>query len=532
MVNAGGAALCKRWIIGAALIVGPSADASTEVSDLGGNQYRVLFTFKAPQGTQTVSLAGTFNGWNPQAHAMDGPDGEGVFRTRLILNKGRHEYKFVLDGWTWATDPDNPHQTAGYQNAVLYLGLEGTDAPGEATPAPPPVEMAARAAHPAAVKRLIERLGTPGEADPRVALERWFAEHPMPLFTDGAVTFVYADAGASEVHVQIDGYGSRTGYEMPRLADSKPVFAVSLTRAQLPDRMAYTFEVQRGGRSETVTDPHAWSLTSRSGRPAAAAVEASNRRGRIEALRDVKPSTGDLRPRDVYVYLPPGYDAGSGRRYPVLYLHDGQNCWDDPVEPFGHGGWCVNLTADRLIHEGKVEPFIAVGVANTPERMREYGPGTEARSADQHPYMRFLKHDLKPLIDRKYRTRSDAAHTALMGSSMGGVISLQTALLCPDTFGMAACLSPAFAFSDSSEQAYVELIKAAGKAPIRLYVDSGSGGAGQDGAPATRRMAALLREAGWTDGEEFMHFEDAGADHNERAWRARLEKPLCFLFGP
>ncbi len=460
---------------------------------------------------------------------MEGPDEERVFRTSLILGKGRHEYKFVLDGETWTTDPDNPHRTPGYQNAILFLGLAPSSEPAQGVPPPEPVEMAGEVEPPESVKRLIESLANQTAADAVRLLERWFAEHPMPLFTDAALTFVYADGKASEVSVLLAGYGARTGYALHRLADGQPVFAVSLQRAKLPERLAYTLEVVRDGRSETVIDPHAWSLTSRSGRPAALAVEPSDRRGRIEVIRDLKASSGELRPRDVYVYLPPGYDRQRERRYPVLYLHDGQNCWDDPVEPFGHGGWCVNLTADRLIEEGKVEPFIAVGIANTPDRMKEYGPGKDVLSPD-HPYIQFLKRDVKPLIDHRYRTLPEAPHTALMGSSLGGVISLQAALLNPDTFGMAACLSPAFGFEEGSEQRYANLVRKIGRVPVRLYVDSGTGGRGQDGAPATRRMVTLLRETGWKDAEDLSHFEDTGADHNERAWRARLEKPLLFLF--
>ena len=505
--------------------------ASTTVADLGGNQYRVVFTFDAPPGTKTVYLAGTFNGWNPQAHAMKGPDDQGVFRTSMILEKGRHEYKFVLDGKTWVTDPDNPHRTPGYQNALLFLGIAAPNEPGETMPAPEPVEMAAKVEHPRQVKRLIELLADRDKTNVPQVWDEWFAGHPMPLFTDTSVTFVYANAKAAEVSVQIAGYGSRTGYEMRRLVERRPVFAVSLERTSLPERMAYTFDVTLSGRTESVIDPHAWSLTSRSGKPAALAVEASDRRGRLEVLRDVAPALGKPRPRDVYVYLPPGYDVHAERRYPVLYMHDGQNCWDDPVEPFGHGGWCVNLTADRLINAGRVEPFMVVGIANTADRIKEYGPGKDIFFAADHPYIQLLVSDLKPLIDRRFRTLADAKHTALMGSSLGGVISLQASLLCPDTFGMAACLSPAFGFAEGSEQRYADLVRKVGKVPVRLYVDNGTGGEWQDGAPLTRRMVALLRETGWQDGRDFMYFEDAGADHNERAWRGRLEKPLIFLFG-
>jgi predicted alpha/beta superfamily hydrolase len=527
-----------------------TAIAYPGLTDLGGGQYRVEFRYPAQAGTKTVHLAGTFNGWNIAAHPMDGPDAEGVFKTTLILPKGRHEYKFVINGRTWRTDPDNPYQTEGFRNAILYLGVEPPVTPSGEAAKPERADMAGELDHPQQIKDFIERLKEDSTAW-MPTVKRWRDERPMPLFTDRSVTFVCIHDAADEVTVQIAAHGSRTGYRMHHLVDDRPVFAVTLDRSRLPDRMAYTFEVFRNeGRAETVIDPLAWSLTSRSGKPAALGIEASDQRGRIEVIRDVRGSSQDLPPRDVYVYLPPGYDKESERRYPVLYLHDGQNCWDDPVEPFGHGGWCVNLTADRLIHAGTIRPFIAVGVANTPDRMREYGPGPNILSDAEHAYIQLLKRDVKPLIDRRYRTLPDAKNTALMGSSLGGNISMQAALLNPATFGQAACLSPAFIFKDDQGADYFDLVRRVGKVPVRVYLDSGTAGEHQDGAALTRKMAALFRELGWksaedvnvktaepppeaggTDGVDFAHFEDAGAEHNERAWRARLEKPLVFLFG-
>ncbi|MCP4594258.1 MAG: hypothetical protein GY842_26305 [bacterium] len=521
------------WGLSVALILGcaNAGEASVTVKDMGGDQFRVIFVLSAPTGTKSVHLAGSFNGWDPRSREMSGPEQGNRYRTSLILDKGRHEYKYVLDGTTWVTDPENPHKTEGYQNAVLFLGLPSPDDAGGAVPPPDPVEMAGIVEHPPAVERLKARLAEKKKIDPERFMADWFASQPAPLFTKDAVTFVYVDPAAETVSVEIAGYGSRTGYRLERLVSFRPVYAVSLERAKLPARMAYTFELQRKGRSETVVDPNAWSLTSRSGQPAALGVAASEKRGRIEVIRVLKPSAGGLRPRDVYVYLPPGYDAADEQRYPVLYMHDGQNCWDDPVEPFGHGGWCVNLTADRLIVEGKVKPFVAVGIANTPERMQEYGPSRDILSFSGHAYLQYLAGDVKAEIDRRYRTLSGAGQTALMGSSMGGLISLQGALVAPKTFGMAACLSPAFGFSDDSADRYGKLVRSVGHAPVRLYVDSGTAGPGQDGASHTREMVALLRENGWKDGVDLVHFEDVGAKHNERAWRARLERPLRFLFG-
>ena len=508
----------------------PPASAPV-VLDLGGDQYRVTWTFRPPSGARTIHLAGTFNEWNPQALALEGPDESGVFRVSQVLPKGRHEYKFVLDGQTWVSDPGNPHQTAGYANSILYLGVPPPDEPAAQPPPPQPVVMAGEVDHPPAVAALADKLRKADAAEiPRLARD-WFSEHPQPLFSGEAVSFVHLAPSATDANLQILAYGARTGYRMRRLVEDRPVFAVSLERSKLPERAAYLLEVVTPSGSSTIVDPQAWSITSRADRPAGAIVEASAQRGRIEVIRDVKPSAGDLRQRDLYVYLPPGYDREKERRYPVLYMHDGQNCWDDPTQPFGHGGWCVNLTADRLIAEGKVKPFLVVGLANTADRMNEYGPGPDILSDAQHAYLQFLKRDVLPLISGRYRTLSGPPNTALMGSSLGGVISLEAALLAPEVYGQAACLSPAFVFKDAAGRDYPDLLRKVGRQPVRLYLDSGTAGEGQDGAPRTRAMVELLRSTGWKDGADLLHYEDAGAEHNERAWRARLDRPLVFLFG-
>jgi predicted alpha/beta superfamily hydrolase len=118
-----------------------------------------------------------------------------------------------------------------------------------------------------------------------------------------------------------------------------------------------------------------------------------------------------------------------------------------------------------------------------------------------------------------------------MGSSMGGIISLQGALLYPGVFGGAACLSPALLFEDSRGRDYFDLLASVGKVPVRIYVDSGTAGPGQDGVAKTRRLVEALRQAGWRDGQDLMWHEAQGAEHNERAWRARIDRPLIFLFG-
>ena len=249
----------------------------------------------------------------------------------------------------------------------------------------------------------------------------------------------------------------------------------------------------------------------------------------VPAAELPKPPAG-VAPRPLFVYLPPSYGSAPERRYPVLYLHDGQNVWSDPTGCFGHGGWYLDATCDRLIREGALEELILVGVPHGEQRMQEYGT-SNLLAARADPYVRYLVERLKPWVDQRYRTRPDAANTGILGSSMGGLHAFTLALTHPDVFGQAACLSPSFWFEDGAGTSSFDLLAARGRQPVRIYVDSGTAGPTQDGAPNTRRMRDALRAAGWEDGRELQHHEAHGAEHNERAWRERAAVPLRFLFG-
>ncbi len=237
-------------------------------------------------------------------------------------------------------------------------------------------------------------------------------------------------------------------------------------------------------------------------------------------------------PRDIYVWLPPSYESEPERRYPVLYMHDGQNIWDDPDCCFGHGGWYVNTLAARLIGEGKMKEVIIAGIPNSPARLAEYGVGADVPDDSGHAYSLFVTRVLKPHMDACYRTLTGPEDTALMGSSMGGVISFFMAHHHPDVFGNAACLSTAFGMDhDASGKTLSDLAALKGRLPVRFYLDSGTKGPAMDAAPLTKLMVEHLRQMGYRDGIDLLHFVDEGAEHNERFWRARLERPLLFLFG-
>ena len=227
-------------------------------------------------------------------------------------------------------------------------------------------------------------------------------------------------------------------------------------------------------------------------------------------------------PRDVVVWLPPSYATDKERRYPVLYMHDGQNVFD-PGTSFAGADWQVDEECTRLIADGTLQEIIVVAAYNTPDRREEY-----TQSAKGQAYMKWVVGTLKPFIDGTYRTYTTYDQTAVMGSSMGGLISFLMAWEYPDVFGSAACLSPAFSYVKNltaETAAYTGPAK-----DIRLYIDNGGVGLDAKLQPGCESMVAALKKQGFKEGENLEVFYDPKADHNERAWAKRVYRPLLFMF--
>lgn len=231
--------------------------------------------------------------------------------------------------------------------------------------------------------------------------------------------------------------------------------------------------------------------------------------------------------REVEVWLPPGYERDAQRRYPVLYLHDGQNVFDEAA---AGAEWQVDETAQRLVGSGAIGPLIVVAVASGPQRGLDYTPTADplhgGGGGGAAAYARYLVEDLKPLIDRRYRTLPGRAHTAVGGSSLGGLVSLWLALHHGQVFGQALVVSPSLWWDFGV--AFRQLAAWPDGAPRpRLWLDMGS----EEGAtalPLARRMHAALRARGWDD-TTLRYTEAAGARHDEAAWAARVEGMLKFL---
>jgi predicted alpha/beta superfamily hydrolase len=228
--------------------------------------------------------------------------------------------------------------------------------------------------------------------------------------------------------------------------------------------------------------------------------------------------------RDILVWLPPGYHAEPGRRYPVLYLHDGQNKLD-PRTSYTGLDWNVDGAATALIERGAIEPFLMVAIYNSPDRLHEYNPLDRGG-----PYAAFLTTELMPVIDRVFRTQQ-GRRNALMGSSMGGLISLAMLWWMPNIFFGAACVSPSLWVLGRAGGAAAWLAK--NPTPPRdtkLYMDHGTRGAEGRGAGLAREVAAFAVGAGLR--KTYVRYLVArGGEHNEASWRARVDKPLKHLFG-
>lgn len=242
--------------------------------------------------------------------------------------------------------------------------------------------------------------------------------------------------------------------------------------------------------------------------------------------------------RDILVYLPPSYWERQARRFPVLYMHDGQNLFDEAASFAGE--WRVDETMEALARES-VEAIV-VGVPNAGDARRdEYSPFRDRRQGGGRgdDYLRFLLDTVKPLVDRSFRSDPSRPATGLMGSSMGGLISLYGFFARPEAFGFVGAMSPALWFARGRIMGYL-----AKQPPIlgRIYMDLGTGEGAEPVKMEPWRRALLarsttldgelyeaLRAKGYRPGRDIRFVVDEGAPHHESAWSARLPAALRFL---
>jgi predicted alpha/beta superfamily hydrolase len=231
-------------------------------------------------------------------------------------------------------------------------------------------------------------------------------------------------------------------------------------------------------------------------------------------MKEVRSKTSSY-PRDIYVYTPADYKK-STQRYPVLYMHDGQNLFD-PSRAFLGKTWNALATLNKLIKAKLISPLIVVAIDNTPDRMNEYILERKGRE-----YLNFIQNQIKPLIDTSFRTQKDVKSTAIMGSSLGGLISLSAGLTHSNVFGMVAALSPSIWWNNRS---ILSTYEDSETLPFKVYLDSGT-----DGGEKPQDVLALVEVLENRDYTHFLVNIQVGADHQEIYWAQRFPIALKFLF--
>lgn len=236
------------------------------------------------------------------------------------------------------------------------------------------------------------------------------------------------------------------------------------------------------------------------------------------------PTLGE--PRGYRVLRPRGYAQNPTRRYPVLYMHDGQNVFD--MGPFGT--WNADETAAQLIRNGQMREMIIVGVDNTANRILNYLPPDDSyqgQPGQANLYAQFLINELKPVIDANYRTLADRQNTSTIGSSLGGLVSLYLGWDYAASFSRIGAMSGSWQFAN-----FPNRVRTGPKRDIRLYMDSGDSGTSQDNAwPCLDLRDGILRLA-YVLEADLKHTIGYGQQHNEAAWAARLPGAYKHLFPP
>ncbi|HET9399126.1 MAG TPA: alpha/beta hydrolase-fold protein [Sphingomicrobium sp.] len=265
----------------------------------------------------------------------------------------------------------------------------------------------------------------------------------------------------------------------------------------------------------------------------------------------------------VWVWLPPGYDEAKGKKFPVLYMHDGQNLFDKDLTVYNQE-WGMDEAIPRMARQGDLRNWIVVGVQSPTARYRSLFPqkifpllsaGLQKRVTGieiNEPkgdlagdaYLTFMVETVKQRVDREFRTLQGPADTAVMGSSMGGLMAFYAMAEYPEVFGQAAAVSMHIPLAGvekgedhqkwaaEAADAFRRYLAASKMRPgrNRLYIDHGTASLDEAYAPYSKTLIPMLEASGWK-GPSLMFRTYAGAEHNETAWAQRVDIPLAFLDG-
>lgn len=252
--------------------------------------------------------------------------------------------------------------------------------------------------------------------------------------------------------------------------------------------------------------------------------------------------------RNVEVYLPAGYNQDTGKKYKVLYIHDGQNVFN-PKTSYTGIDWGIDEILDSLVLRQAVEKTIVVAIWNNgKKRFSEYMPKSPDTLSEtgqakkglkdftgidhllSNQYLNFIVKELKPFVDKNYNVSSKKEDTSIMGASMGGLISLYAICKYPNVFGSAGCISTHWPVPILGP-AYIESLKTDLPDPKdhKIYFDFGTKTLDAQYEPYQNQVDEIMKKAGYTKGKNWITKKFEGASHNEESWNKRVHIPLEFM---
>jgi len=243
--------------------------------------------------------------------------------------------------------------------------------------------------------------------------------------------------------------------------------------------------------------------------------------GHVDYPRKMK--ANGLLDREIVVWFPPEYDQNTSKRFPVLYMHDGQNLFNPATSSFGVD-WQIDETLDSLAKTGTCDIPIVVGIYNTAERTADYTMGKQSDA-----YMKFVVDSVKAFVDKNYRTLPDAEHTAVGGSSHGGLISFRMAWEYPQVFSKAFCLSPALKIQNID---YVQNVLDYNGSPknLKFYIDNGGVGLDEQLLSGNKEMLDALKKKGYKPNKDYFWVYDKTARHFESDWAKRMPHAFELMY--
>lgn len=403
------------------------------------------------------------------------------------------------------------------------------------------------------LEALVDALGRTANAAEQASLVTAFARsvayggRGFPIRGRGEVAFVYWDADHRGGPVAVAGdfnAWSTTATPMVRPVAAAPLY-VAIVPDPSPSRRSL-YKLVRDG-SQFFADPWARSF-GYDDHGEYALLEPGAEDGHLERWRDFDEGRGSLEPRTLIVWLPPGYDPGATPGYPVVVAQDGQNLFD-PSAP--HGGLRAHVAANDGVKSGALRPFVLAAVPSSTRRFDEYThttdtiPGVGAVGGQADAYTSFVADGVLPFVRARYRVRPEASETAIMGASLGGLVSLYAAQRRPDVFGHAASLSGTTSWGSIGQTNPTIRDRYAQSPPtgLGLYLDSGGDDGGgcatlsaldselyHDQYCETRALRDALLGMGFRLGSSLVYVWAPGATHDEAAWAARLPNAFATWF--